>query len=97
MHLLPIFNMLPKTVQSYMIVYHSLENIDMKYIALFRVFFFLVMSNFRSLVTHLTCKNFYYYCYLIIFTLKSPLLMAVVKTMKDNIEIWETFVGILTF
>ena len=88
--------MLPKRVQNCMIVYHSLENIDMKYIALFFVFF-LVMSNFRSLVTHLTCKKFYYYCYLIIFTLKSPLLMAVVKTMKDNIEIWERFVGILTF
>ena len=45
----------------------------------------------------MTCKNFYYYLYLIIFTLKSPLLMVVVKTMKDNIEIWERFVGILTF
>ena len=55
------------------------------------------MSNLRSLVSHMTCKNFYYYLYLIIFTLKSPLLMVVVKTMKDNIEIWERFVGILTF
>ena len=73
-------------------MYRNLENIDIKYIA-----FLLAMSNLRSLVSHMTCKNFYYYCYLIIFTLKSPLLMVVVKTLKANIEIWERFVGILTF
>ena len=39
--------MLPKTVQSYMIVYHSLENIDMKYIALFsKNFLLLLLFNY---------------------------------------------------